>query len=146
MAKSLSRKKDYRQSLLRNLATSFILYEEIKTTQAKARETKSFVEHLISMAQKNDLSARRRLSRFLFDKKAVRKVFEVLVPRYAKVKSGFILSYKIGRRAGDGAPMTKIQFKEVPVEEKSPKEEDEKKPTKTPKRTKKPTVRKNPKN
>ena len=65
--RALSRKKAYRKSTLRNLATSLVLYERIKTTTAKAKELKPVVEHLITIAKKNDLNARRRLMQYLFD-------------------------------------------------------------------------------
>lgn len=115
MANSLSRKKDPRRSLLRNLATSLILYEEITTTKAKAKEVKAVVEHLIYKAKKNDLASRRLLLAYLFDKKATKKVFEVMVPRYKKTNSGFILSYKLGQRLGDSAPLVMLKLKEGEV-------------------------------
>lgn len=110
MPNSLSRKDNHRRSLLRNLATSLILYEEIKTTKPKGMEVKPIVERLINMAKKNDLNAHRRLLGFLFDKKAVQKTFEVLVPRYAKVKSGFIRIYNLSPRLGDNAAMVVVKL------------------------------------
>lgn len=113
MVNSLSRKDNHRKSLLRNLTTSLILYEEIKTTRAKAKEVKPIVEHLIFRARKNDLAVRRWLLSFLFDKKAVKKVFEILAPRYKKINSGFVLSYRTGNRLGDSAPMVILKLKEI---------------------------------
>lgn len=101
--RALSRKKASRQSLLRNLATSLVLYERIETTEAKAKEVKPVVEHLIAIAKKKDLAAHRRLLGYLFDENATKKVLEVLVPRYSKLQSGFIKSYRKGVRQGDGA-------------------------------------------
>ncbi|MCL5407601.1 MAG: 50S ribosomal protein L17 [Patescibacteria group bacterium] len=112
MVNSLSRKKDSRRSLLRNLATSLILYEEITTTKAKAKEVKAVVEHLIAKAKKNNLASRRLLLAYLFDKNATRKVFEVIVPRYKKLDSGFILSYKLGQRLGDSASLVMLKLRE----------------------------------
>lgn len=115
MVKSLSRKDNHRKSLLRNLATSLILYEEIKTTKAKAKEVKPIVEHLISCAKKNDLASRRRLLGYLFDKNATKKMFEVLVPRYKKINSGFITSYLLGKRLGDSATVVILKLKEEEI-------------------------------
>ena len=110
MNRALSRKFAYRKSVLRNLATSLILYEQIKTTEAKAKEVKPVVEQLISKAKKNNLEARRYLLGYLFDTNATKKVFEVLVPRYQKVNSGYLKSYKLNARLGDGARMMILKF------------------------------------
>jgi len=110
MPNSLSRKRDYRNSLMRNLATSLILYEEIKTTQAKAKAVKPIVEHLLQIAKKDNLVARRRLLAYFFDEKAASKVFEVYLPRYKDVKSGFIKLYRIGPRVGDSSEMVILKM------------------------------------
>ena len=120
MIKSLSRKKDARNSLLRNLATSLILYEEIITTQAKAKAVKPIVEHLLARASKENLTSRRAMLSYLFDKKAVKKVFEVLVPRYKqvcysrnkKLNSPYVKIYKVGRRLGDSAEVVIMKLAE----------------------------------
>lgn len=128
--KSLSRKDNHRKSLVRNLATSLILYEEIETTSAKAKAVKPVVEHLINFAKKNiaknPLIARRRLLSELFDEKAVKKTIEVLVPRYKKIDSGFIKSIKNRKRVGDSAEMTILiltKVKEGKDEEKANRED-----------------------
>lgn len=111
--RALSRKTASRRSLLRNLATSLILYERIETTEAKAKEVKSEVEHLLSLAKKNDLAARRRLLGYFFDKNATKKVLEVLLPRYDKLSSGFIKTYRKGKRLGDGAMIMILELKKI---------------------------------
>jgi len=116
MPNSLSRKKDYRRSLFRNLATSLILYEEIKTSEAKAKAVKPFVEHLLQVAKKNNLIAKRRLMANLFDENAVKKVFEVYVPRYKNVKSGYIKLYRLGPRLGDSSEMVMLRMEKVKEE------------------------------
>ena len=126
MPNSLSRKKDNRKSLLRNLATSLVLYEEVKTTEAKAKAVKPIVEHLIAIAQKDDLAARRKLLSYLFDKKAVKKVFEAIVPRYKKLNSGYVLSYRIGKRKGDSASLMILKLQEGEKEAPKEKEKDAK--------------------
>ena len=145
--RALSRKKAYRKSTLRNLTTSLILYERIKTTTAKAKELKPVAEHLINAARSQDLTARRQLLSFLFDENAVKKVLEVLVPRFKSIKSGFIKTYKLGQRFGDNAEMSIIEF--VKVKEKEDvnpsttlgvKEKDAEKENRAPK-TRKPARR-----
>ena len=122
--RALSRKYANRKSTLRNLATSLVLYERIKTTTPKAKELKPIVERLITVAKADDLTARRRLMAYLFDEKAVKKCLEVLVPRFKKINSGFIKTYKLGTRIGDGAEMTILEF--VEGEKALPKEENAK--------------------
>lgn len=108
--RALSRKKAYRKSTLRNLVTSLFLYERIKTTTAKAKEIKPIAEHLLSIAKTNDLNSRRKLLSYLFDENAVKKTIEILVPRYKNLSSGFVKSYRLGARLGDGADMTLLEL------------------------------------
>lgn len=108
--KILDRKKEARKALLRNLATSIIIYEKVKTTKAKAKAVQPLVEKLISIAKKNDLIARRQLLKVLYHKKAVKKVLEVLGPRYQAKKGGYTRIINIGRRLGDGAEISQIEL------------------------------------
>ena len=108
--KILDRKIGPRVALLKNLADSLIVYEKIKTTEAKAKVLRSKVEKLITIGKKNDLYARRRLLAFLPTENAVKKVLEVLSPRYKDRKGGYTRIVKTGPRAGDGARMAVIEF------------------------------------
>lgn len=123
--RALSRKTAYRKSTLRNLATSLFLYERIKTTTAKAKELKPVAEHLLAVAKGNDLNSRRRLLAYLFDENAVKKVIEVLVPRYKDLSSGFIKSYRLGTRLGDGAEMSILELVDAKQETKIEKAKNE---------------------
>jgi large subunit ribosomal protein L17 len=122
--RALSRKKANRKSTLRNLATSLILFERIKTTTPKSKELKPIVEHLIHIAKPGDVNSRRKLMAYLFDENAAKKVLEVLVPRYKNLQSGFIKSYKVGIRLGDGADMTILELQKG-EETKLVKQEEE---------------------
>ena len=113
--RSLSRKSGNRKSTLRNLATSLILFERITTTTAKAKELKPIVEHLINSARPGDLNGRRKLLAYLFDENAVKKTIDVLLPRYEKVPTGFIGSYRVGRRLGDAADMMILELQKEKV-------------------------------
>ena len=113
--RALSRKIANRKSTLRNLATSLVLYERITTTVAKAKELKPVVEHLINKARPMDLSSRRRLLAYLFDENATKKVLEILVPRFKDTPTGFIKSYRLRRRLGDGAEMMILEFQKEEV-------------------------------
>ncbi len=106
----LDRKKAPREALLRNLATSVILYEKIETTKAKAKAVRPLVEKLITIAKTNDLTARRKLLEVVYDKNAVNKALEVLGPRYKERAGGYTRITSLGRRQGDGAETAHIEF------------------------------------
>ncbi|MFH1749372.1 MAG: 50S ribosomal protein L17 [bacterium] len=109
--KKLGRKKGARNMLIRNLVTSLILHERIKTTEAKAKVLKSKVEKLMSIARRlNKLVSKRYLNGYLLDKNAAKKVFEVLVPEFKDRKSGLVRILQLGPRAGDSAKMVFIEL------------------------------------
>lgn len=110
MNRKLGRKKAYREHTLRNLVTSLVLFEQMETTEAKAKEVKRLVDRLISRNKAGDLNARRALHGYLFDKNAVAKVIEELIPRYQTRPSGFTKSYHLKNRAGDNAPMMRLEL------------------------------------
>src|SRR5699024_6066129 len=70
MARKLGRKTDARMALIRNLTTDLIIHERIETTEAKAKELKSAVEKMITLAKRGDLHARRQAAAFLYNKEA----------------------------------------------------------------------------
>jgi large subunit ribosomal protein L17 len=108
--KILGRKKAPRKALYENLAQSLILYEKIKTTQAKAKAIRPIVERLITKGKEPTLTARRMLLAYLPMELAVKKVLEVLGPRYKTRPGGYLRIKKIGVRANDAAPMVSIEF------------------------------------
>lgn len=108
--REFSRKKAHREHMLRNLATSLILYEKVDTTLAKAKEIKSFVERLIARSKDGGLNAIRALNGILFDRNATKKIVEELLPRYNEKNSGFIRSYHLKNRLGDNSPMMRLEL------------------------------------
>ena len=108
--KTLGREKGPKKSLYRNLATSIVLFEKVKTTEAKAKVIRPIVEKIITMGKKNDLVARRRLLAFLFGENAVKKVLEELSPRYKDRHGGYLRITPIGPRQGDAAKIVQIEF------------------------------------
>jgi large subunit ribosomal protein L17 len=108
--KSLGRKRGPRVALLRGLATSAILYENINTTLAKAKTVKPLVERLITLGREKSLTSRRRLLAVLMSESAVNKVLEELGPRYAKRNGGYTRIIKLGQRKGDGAEIAQLQL------------------------------------
>ncbi len=109
-ARKLSRKKSHREHMLRNLATSLILFEHVETTVPKAKEVKALVDHFIAQSKSQSLQARRELKSQLFTTLAVKKVFEVIVPRFENQASGFVRMTKIGHRLGDAAAMAHLEL------------------------------------
>jgi large subunit ribosomal protein L17 len=99
-----------RRALLKNLAQSIILYEKVRTTEAKAKEVRTTVERLITLGKKPSLAARRRLMMTLPTESAVKKVLEVLGPRYATRHGGYTRITKIGQRQGDAAKIVQIEL------------------------------------
>lgn len=108
--KILDRKVGPRRALIKNLAQSLVLYEKIKTTNAKARVTRSYVERLVTIAKNPNLSNRRLLIKRLPTEGAVRKLLEVLGPRYVKRAGGYTRITKLASRQGDRAAMVQIEF------------------------------------
>jgi len=108
--KILDRKAQPRKALLRSLATNLILYEKIKTTEAKAKAVKPIVEKLITKGKSGDLHARRELMKYLYIENAVKKVLEDLGPRYKDRKGGYTRIIKLGQRQGDAAKVVQIEF------------------------------------
>ena len=96
--------------MLRNLASSVLIYEKIKTTEAKAKAIKPIVEKLITISKKGDLTARRKLIETLPQKMAIKKAMEVLGERYKSRKGGYARIIKLGKRQGDGADIAQLEL------------------------------------
>ncbi|MBI4262494.1 50S ribosomal protein L17 [Candidatus Uhrbacteria bacterium] len=107
---TLDRKKGPRASLLRNLTMSVLLYEKVKTTRAKARAVRPLVERAITIAKAGTLADRRRLTGILYHPKAVKKIVEVLGPRYKERTGGYTRTTALGQRQGDGAEIVQIEL------------------------------------
>lgn len=108
--KILDRKKAPREAMLRNLASSILIYEKVKTTKAKAKAVKPMVEKLITASKNGDLTSRRKLIEVLPQKMAVKKAMEVLGPRYKERPGGYTRIVKLGTRQGDGAEIAQIEL------------------------------------
>lgn len=107
--RKLHRKKDQRKALLKSLAREMILKERIKTTEARAKELRPFIEKLITKAKKQNLSALRVLLSY-FDESTAQKLFKEIAPRYKERKGGYTRIIKLGQREGDSAKMAFIEF------------------------------------
>lgn len=107
---TLDRKAAPRRALLSNLVESLVLYERIKTTLAKAKAVRSLTERLITVAKKNTLASRRQIGSRLYTKNVVKKLMEVLGPRYAERHGGYTRITRLKPRRGDGAEEAMIEL------------------------------------
>ncbi len=108
--RKLNRSSAHRKAMFANLACSLIKHEQIKTTLPKAKDLRSVVERLITLAKRGDLHARRQLLAKLPDQAMVRKLIDVLAERYRDRPGGYTRVLKAGYRYGDCAAMAMIEL------------------------------------
>jgi large subunit ribosomal protein L17 len=96
--------------MLRNLVTSLLEHERVKTTDAKAKEVRPLAERLIGLAKRGDLHARRQALSVVRKPELVKKLFEILSPRYQSRTGGYLRIVKVGYRPGDGAPVSLVEL------------------------------------
>lgn len=110
-ARTFGRPSNQRRALLRSLARSLVLHERIATTEAKAKALRPFIERLITYAKKNTLASRRFAQSKLGYKKATKKLFDSIGPRYANRNGGYTRVVKRSRRGpGDARKLAYIAF------------------------------------
>jgi large subunit ribosomal protein L17 len=108
--RKFSRRSDHRKAMLANLAASLIKHEQIVTTLAKAKDLRPIVEKLVTLGKRGDLHARRQAIAQMRDIGMVKKLFDVIGPRYKERNGGYIRVLKAGFRYGDSAPVAVIEF------------------------------------
>ena len=116
--RKLQRTSAHRTALFRNMSAALIKHEQITTTTAKAKELRPYVEKLITLAKKGGLALRRQAISEMRDKDQVRKLFDVLAPRYKDRQGGYTRIIKAGFRYGDNAPMAVIELVDRDVDAK----------------------------
>ncbi|KAL5533890.1 hypothetical protein ACEPAG_350 [Sanghuangporus baumii] len=112
--RKLSRTSSHRMLLLRNMVTSLIEHEQIKTTLPKAKEAARLAEKLITLGKKGDLPAARKVQGFLLRHTLIPKVFGALAHRYANRPGGYTRIHKFGNRKGDNAPHAILELVDNP--------------------------------
>ena len=108
--RKLNRTHEHRKAMFANMACSLIEHEQIKTTLPKAKELKSYMDKLITLAKRGDLHARRQAASQIRQEPAVKKLFDTLGERYQDRKGGYTRVLKAGFRYGDMAPMAFIEL------------------------------------
>ena len=109
--RKFGRTKNKRNALINSLALNLIIREKMKTTEPKAKELRPFVEKLVTRAKSSTLANKKFVvSKLSNRKKEVKKLFDVIAPRYADKKGGYIRIIKAGVRKSDGAKLAIIEF------------------------------------
>ena len=106
--------------MLRNLVTSLLELEQVRTTEAKAKEVRRVAERMITLGKRGTLHARRQALRTIRSKDVAAKVFDTLSERYSERAGGYTRVMKVGRRVGDNAEMAIVQL--LPEAESAPSE------------------------
>ncbi len=106
----LGRKKEHREAMLANLAVSLIMHKRIKTTVAKAKALRSYVEPLITKAKDDSTHSRRVVFSYLQNKNAVSELFREISGKIAERPGGYTRILKTGTRMGDNAEMCIIEL------------------------------------
>jgi large subunit ribosomal protein L17 len=124
--RKLNMNTSHRAAMLRNMVTSLLAEERIETTDARAKELRRLADHMIGLAKRGDLHARRQAAAVVRDRKVVRKLFEEIAPRCQYSPSGYTRIVRTRQRAGDAAQMAMVEL--ISAEAKEPKKK--KKPKK----------------
>ena len=127
--RKLNRNSSHRSAMFKNMARAVMTYETIRTTEAKAKELRSVVDGLITLALKNDLPARRQAFKVLGNHQMVKHLFDEVGPRYVGGMGGYTRIVKLSQpRIGDSAPMVIFELTKLaeksPVETAAPKSEE----------------------
>lgn len=108
--RKLGRTSAHRKALFRNMVTSLLEHEQIRTTDAKAKELRGIAERMITLGKRGTLHARRQALETIRSKEVASKVFDQLADRYRDRPGGYTRVIKLGHRAGDSAPMSIIEL------------------------------------
>ncbi len=113
--RQLNRNSPHRKAMFRNMTSSLVEHEIIKTTLVKAKQLRSIAEPLITLAKKDSIANRRLAFDRTRNKETVGKLFTELGPRYVERPGGYIRILKCGDRPGDKAPMAYVELVDRPL-------------------------------
>ncbi len=116
--RKLGKKPAHRKAMFANMCAALIKHEQIVTTLPKAKELRPVIEKLVTLAKKGGLAARRQAIAEIRDLAQVKKLFEVIAPRYKERHGGYTRVLKAGFRYGDNAPNAVIEFVDRDLEAK----------------------------
>jgi len=108
--RKLGRNSAARKALFKSILTSFFRYGRIETTEAKAKELRGLADHMITLAKRGDLHARRQVLADIADEEVVHKLFTEIAGKYTDRQGGYTRILKLGPRRGDAAPMALLEL------------------------------------
>ena len=118
----------HRRDMIRNMVTSLLKHERIRTTKTRAKEVRRYAEKMITTAKKDTLAAKRQVLGFVRERAVVTKLFKTLIFRYAERKGGYTRILKLAPRPGDGADMVFLELVDRALPEKAEEPKTDKKP------------------
>jgi large subunit ribosomal protein L17 len=121
----LRRDSAHRRALLRNLVTSFLDKERVRTTLAKAKATRPIAEKMITLGKRGTLHARRQAAAYLTREATVKRLFEEIAPRFTERPGGYTRILKTAPRSGDGAVMGILELVGTEFKKKTKKKKKE---------------------
>ncbi len=108
--RKLGRTSSHREAMFRNMVTSMIKHESIRTTDATAKEVRKLADRMITLGKRGDLHARRQALSVVRDKEMVAKLFGELAERFRNRAGGYTRIVKVGYRFGDNAPVSILEY------------------------------------
>ena len=99
-----------RMAMLRNLTTDVLRHGSVRTTEARAKEARRFVDRMVTLGKRGTLHARRQALAFVYDPDVVHRLFAEIAPQYARRPGGYTRVQKLGRRRGDGSRMALLEL------------------------------------
>ncbi|PIF02967.1 MAG: 50S ribosomal protein L17 [Desulfococcus sp.] len=106
----LGRSASHRKAMFRNMVTSLLKHNRIRTTDTKAKELRSWADHVIGLAKRGDTHARRQALAIVREKEVVHRIFNEAPERFGDINGGYTRIIKIGARPGDNAPISLIEL------------------------------------
>ena len=125
IGRKLGRKTAHRKALMSNLASALITHKRIKTTDAKAKELRMYIEPLVTYAKKGDIHSRRQVLKYITHKPTVKELFDVIAPNFSERNGGYTRITKLGFRDNDRASISTIEFVDM-VRDNIPEPKSEK--------------------
>ena len=99
-----------RMAMFRNMTTDVLKHGYVRTTEARAKEVRKFVEHMVTLGKSGTLHSRRQALAFVYDKHVVEDLFDEIAPRYSERPGGYTRLIHLGQRQGDAARMARLEL------------------------------------
>jgi len=110
--RKLNRSAAHRKALMRNLVKALLQREQIRTTDAKAKELRRWADRIVTLGKRNTVHTRRLAFAYLGSRQLVKRLFDEVAPRFQDRAGGYTRVLKLGLRRGDAAPISIVEFTE----------------------------------